>query len=116
MTDPLRELIASALELMNHSFAPPGDVASARLEFYHQFRKLWDRGIPVGMGLGHLLLKADGDCLRIERIGEKGVAGEILALIAFDMEDSQQERLETVRERIEVAHDGSRWRIVTRIK
>jgi hypothetical protein len=105
MTDPLRELIGTALELMNHSFAPPGDVASARLEFYHQFRKLWDRGIPVGMGLGHLLLKADGECLRIERIGEQGVVGATLAVISFDGTQSENDR-------IAVAHDGRNWKIV----
>jgi hypothetical protein len=105
MTDPLRELIATALELMNHSFAPPGDVASARLEFYHQFRKLWDRGIPVGMGLGHLLLKSDGDTLRIERIGEKGVPGATLAVISFDGPAAGSDR-------IAITHDGRHWRMV----
>lgn len=103
MTEPLRELIDTALELMNHSFAPPGDVAAARLEFYHQFRKLWDRGIPVGMGLGHLVVKSDGDWLIVERIAERGQPGEILAEISF-AGTSQGNR-------IAVAHDGRRWHI-----
>lgn len=106
MTNPLLELISTACELMNHSFAPPDLPASARLEFYHQFRKLWDRGIPVGMGLGHLLMKADGELLVIERIAEKGVAGEVLARIAFGEED-----LPTVENLncLCLKHDGNHW-------
>lgn len=111
MNEPLLELISSALELMNHSFSPPGNAASARLEFYHQFRKLWDRGIPVGMGLGHLLVRADGEFLIIERIGEKGIAGEQLALIAFDENVELESRPGEYRHRIGVAHVGSRWQI-----
>lgn len=102
MTDSLRELVDTALELMNHSFAPPGDPAAARLEFYHQFRKLWDRGIPVGMGLGHLIVKSDGDRLVIERIAEKGEPGRRLATIAFGKPAEGE---------VAVAHDGRRWRI-----
>lgn len=104
MTDPLRELISTALELMNHSFAPPGDVAAARLEFFHQFRKLWDRGIPVGMGLGHLLLKADGEFLLVERIAEKVQPGQRLATIAFGGSSEG--------DRIAIAHDGRSWNFV----
>ena len=89
MDEPLLELLTTAAKTMNRAFAPDGDVAAARLEFYHQFRKLWDRGIPVGMGLGHLLLKPDGECLRIERIAENGVPGENLTLIAFGGKDTE---------------------------
>ena len=111
MNEPLKELIASALELMNHSFAPPGNAASARLEFYHQFRKLWDRGIPVGMGLGHLLIRTDGEFLAIERIGEKGIAGEQLALIAFDGNEEWKSHPGEYRHRIAVYYIGNRWQI-----
>ena len=110
MSDPLLELIGTALELMNHTFAPPGDTASANLEFYHQFRKLWDRGIPVGMGLGHILLKPDGEFLVVERIAEKGIASDSLALIAF-----ANERLEShpgeYRVRIAIKSRENRWQI-----
>jgi hypothetical protein len=101
MTNPLHELIDTALELMNHSFAPPGDPAAARLEFYHQFRKLWDRGIPVGMGLGHLLLKVEGESLVVERIAEKGQPGQRLAIIAFNGSSDD--------DRLGIVHDGRRW-------
>lgn len=103
MSDSLRELIDTALELMNHSFAPPGDSAGARLEFYHQFRKLWDRGIPVGMGLGHLLLRPAGESLLIERVAEHGEPGVTLAVLAF---------VEPVQAGVlRIIHDGRKWRI-----
>ena len=102
MTLPLRELIDTALDLMNHSFAPPGDAAAARMEFYHQFRKLWDRGIPVGMGLGHLLLKTEGELLVIERIAEKEQPGQRLTVIVFGGSSDDN--------RIGIVHDGRRWR------
>ncbi len=82
--DPLFELIVTALNLMNRPFVTPTTPQGLAFEFYHQFRKLWDRGVPVGLGLGHLLLKPAGEWLIVERIGEKGVAAENLAAIAFD--------------------------------
>ncbi len=100
MTDALRELIATAADVMNAAFAG-ADPAAARLEFYHQFRKLWDRGIPVGMGLGHLLVKPEGDGLAIERIAEKGVAGEKLAVISFGHATGD----------VRIHFDGTRWRV-----
>lgn len=112
MNDPLLELIRSATELMNHSFAPPGDAASARLELYHQFRKLWDRGIPVGMGLGHLIMKAEDQGLRIERIAEKGAPGAILARILFGTDASAASRkTEPSVACIVIDHDQTRWTI-----
>ncbi len=102
MSDPLRELIATALDLMNHSFAPPGDFAAARLEFHHQFRKLWDRGIPVGMGLGHLILKPEGETLVLERIAEKGEPSRRLATIIFGGPSENH---------IAITHDGRAWRM-----
>lgn len=85
MNDPLLQLICDALGLMNRAFVDPAKPALAMCEFYHQFRKLWDRGIPVGMGLGHLLVKPlDGAALGIHRLGEQGHADEALAAILFD--------------------------------
>lgn len=105
MTDALRELIGTALEVMNGAFLKGADPEAARLEFYHQFRKLWDRGIPVGLGLGHVLLKPDGPFLVIERIAEKGIAGEDLAIISFGAPGAS--RTGEVR----IQFDGTRWRI-----
>jgi hypothetical protein len=85
MTDPLLELLTNALGLMNPNFVDASKPASAMCEFYHQFRKLWDRGIPVGMGLGHLLVKSlDESTLGIVRLGENGKSDETLIAICFD--------------------------------
>ncbi len=111
MSDPLKELIEQSLGLMNPSFAPPGKMHSARCEFYHQFRKLWDRGIPVGMGLGHLLLIADDDTVQIERLGEQGKPTETIANVIFS------EQIPIIASNHPapcylVAHDGKRWSLV----
>ena len=90
MTDPLRELVTDALGLMNRSFIDSGKPISIQCEFYHQFRKLWDRGIPVGMGLGHLLLKSIDGGLGIVRLGERGVENENLAAVIFEERGNEQ--------------------------
>lgn len=109
MTDPLFELIGTALELMHRPFLVPGDPRSAELEFYHQFRKLWDRGIPVGLGLGHVLLKPTPEgILRIDRMAEKGQPAECLAVIAFGAEAFPP--LES-RHRIRIACTADRWQL-----
>ena len=84
MDDPLRELVTDALGLMNRSFIDAEKPFSVQCEFYHQFRKLWDRGIPVGMGLGHLLVKQIAGGLGIVRLGERGAENENLAAVLFD--------------------------------
>lgn len=90
--DPFLQLVCDALELMSRPFASRRSELSFALEFYHQFRKLWDRGIPVGMGLGHLLLRSavPGDfadpaplALLVDRLGENGRSDERLAVIEF---------------------------------
>jgi len=82
--DPFLQLVCDALGLMSRPFTDPGDRQSYACEFYHQFRKLWDRGIPVGMGLGHILLRgrAGGEFFA-HRLGENGRPAEPLAVIAF---------------------------------
>lgn len=80
----LRQLIGDALTLMNPAFVDASKPASVLCEFYHQFRKLWDRGIPVGMGLGHLLIKPiDANSLGIHRLGEHGKGDEALAAVCY---------------------------------
>ncbi|QEL15389.1 hypothetical protein [Limnoglobus roseus] len=107
--DPLFELLGMALELMHKPFLVPGDPRSAELEFYHQFRKLWDRGIPVGLGLGHILLHPTPDgMLRIDRLAEKGQPAECLALIAFTAAEFPPT---ACRHRVRIAPTGDRWQI-----
>jgi hypothetical protein len=84
MTDPLLELLTDVAGLMHPAFTDAANPASVKCEFYHQFRKLWDRGIPVGMGLGHLLVKhLDDQTLGIVRLGEGGRPNENLAAVRF---------------------------------
>jgi hypothetical protein len=64
----VNELVLQCLETMNRAFVAPGDAPAAEREFYHQYRKLWDRGIPVGMGLGHVLLRSAPGGLRFVRV------------------------------------------------
>lgn len=86
MSDPLLELVHDALTLMNRAFVDSTQPASIKCEFYHQFRKLWDRGIPVGLSLGHLLVKhLDEATLGIIRLGEGGKRDENLAAVRFDV-------------------------------
>lgn len=86
-TEPLLELIADSLTLMNRSFTRVDDLRSYACEFYHQFRKMWDRGIPVGMGLGHITMKpiaaSDLPAFLIERLAEKGQPARMLATVEF---------------------------------
>jgi|GEM_PF-5010609 len=85
--EPLLELIADSLTLMNRSFTRVDDLRSYACEFYHQFRKMWDRGIPVGMGLGHITMKpmaaSDRPAFLIERLAEKGQPARMLATVEF---------------------------------
>ena len=85
--EPLLELIADSLTLMNRSFTRVDDLRSYACEFYHQFRKMWDRGIPVGMGLGHITMKpmaaSDRPAFLIERLAEKGQPARLLATVEF---------------------------------
>jgi hypothetical protein len=82
--DPFLQLVCDALGLMNPAFTDPQVGFLYSYEFYHQFRKLWDRGIPVGMGLGHLIVRyslwAD---IAVYRLGEGGRQDEPLAGIRF---------------------------------
>ena len=55
--DPFLTLLVEALNLMHPRFA----TAYPHHEFYHQFRRLWDKALPVQLGLGHLVFQHDPD-------------------------------------------------------
>jgi hypothetical protein len=55
MDDPFLTLLIEALNVMHPRFAAANPVH----EFHHQFRRLWDKALPVQLGLGHILLQPD---------------------------------------------------------
>jgi hypothetical protein len=48
------------------------------MEFYHEFRRLWDQAVPVQRGLGHVIIQADAEAgsrtpdLLFWQLGEHG--------------------------------------------
>jgi hypothetical protein len=86
--DPFLTLVIEALNLMHPRFAAAHGLTyqpaeeydlpqmqklrehSFLLEFYHQLRHLWDRAIPVKLGLGHVLIR-DDDPGRASSIGTR---------------------------------------------
>lgn len=71
--DPFLTLLVEALNLMHPRFA----AAHPLPEFYHQFRRLWDKALPVQLGLGHVILQPDPDApagpdLFFWQLGEHG--------------------------------------------
>ena len=108
MRNAFLELVTEALNLLHPRFAgkdglayPPADAdgpAAARKErerpfareFYHQFRRLWDKALPVRLGLGHLLIQADPapppgrqPDLLVWQIGENGAPDRRFAAMSF---------------------------------
>jgi hypothetical protein len=105
---PFFDIVTEALNLLHPRFAgrgglsyPPAEAdgpAAARKdrerpfvrEFYHQFRRLWDKALPVRLGLGHLLVQADPaplpgrqPDLLVWQLGENGAPDRRLAVLAF---------------------------------
>ncbi|HEY2787376.1 MAG TPA: hypothetical protein VGJ05_20640 [Fimbriiglobus sp.] len=80
---------------MNRSFVQPDDVRSLKFEFYAQVRRLWDRGVPVGLGLGHVLFRPTGYGFAVERVGDDGKPAGMAGVIGFDVvpEESTGERI-----------------------
>lgn len=88
--DPLLLYLVEALNLVHPRFAgvdgsgPPDRAAFAR-ELYHQLRRLWDKALPVQLGLGHLLFRSDpagrAD-LVVWQLGEKGEPDRRLGAVA----------------------------------
>lgn len=108
MPRPFVDLVTEALNLLHPRFAgrdglvyPPAEAdspAAARKdrerpfvrEFYHQFRRLWDKALPVRLGLGHLLIQADPapppgrqPDLLVWQLGENGAPDQRYAALAF---------------------------------
>ena len=107
MTDPFLTLVAEALNLMHPRFASAGGLVytpeeadeppAARkvrerpfvMEFYHEFRRMWDLAVPVQRGLGHVLIRSDPDCgsrapdLLFWKLGERGLPDARLAAVSF---------------------------------
>jgi hypothetical protein len=75
--DPFLTLILESLNLMHPRFAAAngreyspaeaGEPPAARkvrersflMEFYHEFRRLWDQAFPVQLGLGHIIVQGE---------------------------------------------------------
>jgi hypothetical protein len=59
------------------------------MEFYHEFRRLWDRAEPVRRGLGHVIVQGDPDApsrqpdLLFWTLGENGQPDRRLAALAL---------------------------------
>jgi hypothetical protein len=107
MTDPFLALLIDALNLTHPRFAaangltytpeeaeePPATRKVRErpfvMEFYHEFRRMWDQAEPVRRGLGHILLQADPDAgsrtpdLLFWTLGERGAADSRLAAVSF---------------------------------
>ena len=108
MTDhPFLSLVVEALTLMHPRFAaahgraytpeeadePPAvrkvKERSFLLEFYHEFRRLWDRAVPVQRGLGHIVVQADPEAgsrtpdLLFWQLGEHGAPDRRLAALSI---------------------------------
>ncbi len=106
--DPFPTLLVEALNLVHPRFAAgnglaysPSEVdgpAAIRkdrewpflMEFYHQFRRLWDKALPVQLGLGHIVTQADPDSppgrqpdLIFWQLGERGLPDRRLGVVSL---------------------------------
>lgn len=106
MTDPFLQLVVEILNLTHPRFASAGGLvytpeeadepAAARkarerpfvMEFYSEFRRMWDRAEPVRRGLGHVMIRSDPDAgsrtpdLLFWKLGERGAADSRLAALS----------------------------------
>jgi hypothetical protein len=84
MSDSVTDLIRDCVSLLHPAFYRVADARSSAFEFYHQFRKLWDKGVPVGYGLGHVIIDPVGPVtFVIRRLAEGSVPAAELAIIHF---------------------------------
>jgi hypothetical protein len=104
---PFLSLVVEALNLTHPRFAlangreySPAEAAeppaarkvrerSFLMEFYHEFRRLWDRAVPVQRGLGHVVIQADPEAgsrtpdLLFWQLGEHGAPDRRLAALSI---------------------------------
>ena len=106
MTDPFLALVIEALNLMHPRFAAAHGLAytpeeadtplAARkarersfvMEFYHEFRRMWDKAVPVQRGLGHVIIQSEPAGTRTPdllfwKLGEHGAPDSRLAAVSF---------------------------------
>ncbi|MBM3983461.1 MAG: hypothetical protein FJ304_24970 [Planctomycetes bacterium] len=107
MTDLFVQLVIEALNLTHPRFASAGGLvytpeeaeepAAARkvrerpfvMEFYSEFRRMWDKAEPIRRGLGHIIIQSDSDAgarapdLLFWKLGEHGAPDSRLAAISF---------------------------------
>jgi hypothetical protein len=110
--DAFVDLIVESLNLMHPRFAGATG-RSLRFEFYHQFRHLWDKALPVQLGLGHVLIQDDPaiphglqpDFL-FWQVGEKGQPDRRLGAVSF-VSGSDLASLEPLRPDLGVPWFGS---------
>lgn len=105
--NPFVSLVVDALNLMHPRFAaahgraytpaeadePPAarkvKERSFLLEFYHEFRRLWDQAAPIRRGLGHVVIQGDPDVsgrqpdLLFWKLGEHGEPDRRLAALSL---------------------------------
>jgi len=88
--DPFLALLVEALNLMHPRFA----AAYPHHEFYHQFRRLWDKALPVQLGLGHVIVQRDPDAppgrqpdFLFWQLGEHGTPDCRLGAVCFYSSD-----------------------------
>lgn len=107
MLDPFLQLVIEALNLTHPRFASAGGLVytpeeaeeppAARkvrerpfvMEFYSEFRRMWDKAEPIRRGLGHIIIQSDPDAgarvpdLLFWKLGEHGASDSRLAAISF---------------------------------
>ena len=107
MTHPFLALLTESLNLMHPRFAAAHGLAytpaeadeppatrkfkerSFLMEFYAEFRRLWDRAEPVRRGLGHVIIQGDPDMparqpdLLFWQLGERGEPDRRLAAVSL---------------------------------
>jgi hypothetical protein len=105
--DPFLTLLVEALNRMHPRFAlahgreytaaeadEPPAARKARersfvMEFYSEFRRLWDQAVPVQRGLGHIVIQGDPDAgsrtpdLLFWQLGERGQPDRRLGAVSF---------------------------------
>lgn len=87
MDDPFLLYLVEAANLVHPRFAGPDRGAFAR-EFYHQLRRLWDKALPVQLGLGHVLIRSDPAAdLAFWQLGENGTPDRRLGAVTVAADD-----------------------------